>query len=198
MADNTPIAEPAAVAAVGGSPVEQNAPQNNAPQNNAPQNERDNRDRDNRDDDRGDRNDRDDRGDRGRGNRDRDRGDRDGARLQGPTDLMPELEPQDQAERKEVENGRAYEVSYIVMAGQDEAVNSTQERLKAMIEGAGGALDNARVSEVRRLAYPINKRAEGVYVVVNARFNQTLIQELDRFFKLEDSVMRHIVLREGR
>ncbi len=189
MADNNiPVAEPAAVEAVNAAPVDRPVPQN-APDN--AQNDRNN----DRDDDR------EERGERGRGNRDRDRGDREerGPRMQGPTDLMPEMEPQaDDAERKEVENGRAYEVSYIVRAGNDEAVNSTQERLKAMIEGADGALDNARVSEVRRLAYPINKQAEGVYVVVNARFTQTLIPEMDRFFKLEDSVLRHIVLREGR
>lgn len=174
MADNnTPVAEPAAVEAVNETPNEGND----------------------------DRNDRDDRGNRGNRDRDRnDREDRGGAgRMQGPTDLMPELEAQgDEVERKEVANGRAYEISYIVVAGNDEAVDTTQERLKAMIEGAEGAVDNARVSEVRRLAYPIDKKAEGVYVVINARFSQTLIAEIDRFFKLEDSVLRHIVLREGR
>ena len=90
------------------------------------------------DEDRNDREDRDERGDRGRGNRDRDREDR-GPRMQGPTDLMPELEPQgEDVERKEVANGRAYEISYIVVAGNDEAVNGTQERLKALIEGRPG------------------------------------------------------------
>lgn len=187
MADNNiPVAEPAAVEAVNAAPVENNEREERGENRNEERN-------DDRNEERGDR---EDRGERGRNNRDRE--DRGAGRLQGPTDLMPELEPQGDDERKEIENGRAYEISYIVTAGNDEAVNATQERLKAMIEGAQGAVDHARVSESRRLAFPIKKQTEGVYVVINARFPQTLIEELDRFFKLEDSVLRHIILREGR
>ena len=195
-----------AVAVVGEEPVmpqsvveASNQASNEAAQNNDSRNNdnrgnearnTDNRGNDNRDDD-----DRDSR----RGNRDRDDRDRGAGRLQGPTDLMPELDPsQQEGERKEVEDGRAYEISYIVTPGQTEASDATQERLQAIIEGAQGAVDNVRVTESRRLAFPIKKQTEGVYVVVNARFSQTILQEIDRFFKLESNVLRHIVLREGR
>ena len=201
--NNTPIAEPEAVAAVGEEPVmpksvveasnqaSSETTQNNDSRNNEARNN-DSRNNDNRDDD-----DRDSR----RGNRDRDRDDRDrgAGRLQGPTDLMPELDPsQQEGERKEVEDGRAYEISYIVTPGQTEASDATQTRLQAIIEGAQGAVDNVRVTESRRLAFPIKKQTEGVYVVVNTRCSQTILQEIDRFFKLESNVLRHIVLREGR
>ncbi|RYG54208.1 30S ribosomal protein S6, partial [bacterium] len=97
---------------------------------------------------------------------------------------------------QEVANGRAYEVTYIVQANVANAVEETQERVKTLIENAGGALDNVRVSEARRLAYPIDKKTDGVYVVINARFAKELTTELDRFFKLEERVLRHVVLRE--
>jgi small subunit ribosomal protein S6 len=112
-------------------------------------------------------------------------------------DLAPDLQPLGEGEpRKEVEGGRAYEITYIVIANNPEALDNAQNRLKALIEDNGGALDNVRVSEVRRLAYPIAKRTEGIYVVANARFQKALTEDLDRFFKLEEAVLRHIILRE--
>ncbi len=200
--NNPPIAEAPAVAAVGEEPVvpakvEANMERAEASATETQQNQehRGNRDRD-RDNDSNDDDDRD--------NRRRNRDDRqDAGRMQGPTDLMPELDPsQTEGEREELPDTRAYEVTYIVLANNEEAQNSTQDRLKAMIEAAGGAVDNARSTESRRLAFPIKKQSvtqtEGIYVVNNARFSQTLIPEMDRFFKLENNVLRHIILREGR
>ena len=112
--------------------------------------------------------------------------------------MLPELDASQTSERSEIEGTRAYEVTYIVQSSATEAVESTQQSVKEMIEASGGALDNARVTESRRLAFPIKKQSEGIYVVINARFKQALIEELDRYFKLQDNVLRHIVLREGR
>lgn len=200
--NNIPVAEPEAVAAVGETPAAAQTPASDAPKSepSAQEVQQNNDNRGNRDRDRDDNSDDDERGDYRRRNRD----DRpEAGRLQGPTDLMPELDPSEQgAEREELPDTRAYEVTYIVIANNEENQTATQDRLKTMIEDGKGAVDNARVTESRRLAFPIKKQSvtqtEGVYVVVNARFSQTLIPEMDRFFKLEDNVLRHIILREGR
>ncbi len=114
------------------------------------------------------------------------------------TDLAPELsDSESDAPRKEVENGRAYEITFVAIPNKPEALENTQKGVRALIENAGGAIDNVRVSEVRRLAYPINKRFEGIYVVLNGRFEQKIVEELDRLFKLDENVLRHIVLRDG-
>ena len=114
-----------------------------------------------------------------------------------PSDLGPDLAPVNPDEpRKEVENGRSYEITYIVIAGDQGAIDETQASLKTLIEDKGGAIDNVRVSEVRRLAYEIQKRMEGVYIVINARFSKDLTLDLERFFKLDERVLRHIVLRD--
>ena len=119
-------------------------------------------------------------------------------RHRGPTDLMPEPIENADAPKREVEGGTSYEVTYILVANNPKAVDETQNRVKNLIEGAGGAIDNVRTSETRRLAYPIEKKHDGVYVVMNARFSKTLNMELDRFFKLEESVLRHVILRENQ
>lgn len=97
---------------------------------------------------------------------------------------------------KDVPGGRAYEIIYIVRAGDPDGLDQTNQRVRDLIEGTGGAIDNIRVSEARRVAYPIKKQLEGNYVVVNARFVKETNRELDRFFKLEESVLRHMVLAE--
>jgi small subunit ribosomal protein S6 len=98
--------------------------------------------------------------------------------------------------RKEVEDGRAYEIIYIAKTGDQAANDATVESLKSLIDGLGGAVDNVRSTEVRRLAYPIKREIEGIYYVVNTRFTTEHMSEVDRFFKLEESVIRHMIIRE--
>lgn len=100
------------------------------------------------------------------------------------------------AEERQVENGRNYEMVYISRVGDGEATENTAKSLRALIEGADGAIDHVRTSETRRLAYPIGGEIEGVYVVVNGRFAPTHIGEVDRFFKLQENVIRHMILRQ--
>lgn len=101
-------------------------------------------------------------------------------------------------ERKHVENGAEYEVIFAVRSGDQLLVEESSQRVSTLIEETfDGAIDNVRVSEVRRFAYPIKKQTEGVYVVINARFQPEHTEELDRFFKFEENVLRHMVLKTG-
>jgi small subunit ribosomal protein S6 len=113
-------------------------------------------------------------------------------------ELLDGLKPMGEVptEKKEVADGRAYEIVFIVRNGQDDDLEAITGRARDLIEGAGGAVDNLRTSEARRLAYPIEKETEGRYVVANARFSKGVVSDLDRFFKLEEGVLRHLVLRE--
>lgn len=101
------------------------------------------------------------------------------------------------APRKDVPGGRAYEIIYIARAGNPEASDQVAKRVQSLIEDKGGAVDNLRTSEARRTAYAIDKQIEGVYVVVNARFLKETTTELDRFFKLDENVLRHMILKEA-
>jgi len=111
------------------------------------------------------------------------------------TSALPSLGGEDQP-RKEVPGGRSYEIIYIVRTGDPTSVEASTTRVRELIEGGEGAVDNIRTSEIRRLAYPVKKQTEGIYVVINARFSKDLTEELERYFKLEEAVLRHMVLRE--
>lgn len=108
---------------------------------------------------------------------------------------LPTVEGEE-APRKEVEGGRAYEIIYIVRTGDPELVEKSIESVRNIIESGEGAVDNVRASETRRLAYPIEKQTEGIYVVTNARFAGEVSAELERYFRIEESVLRSMVLRE--
>ena len=127
----------------------------------------------------------------------------DSAPVRNPYAPQPELNDalkssgtDDDAPRREVEGGRAYEIIYIARAGDQDATEAVATQLRTMIEGGEGAIDNVRTSEVRRLAYPIKKQVEGVYVVVNTRFAPQHMSEIDRFFKLQEPVLRHMILSD--
>ena len=47
----------------------------------------------------------------------------------------------------------------------------------------------------RRLAYDIQKKSEGIYVVINATCEPATIQEMDRLLAIDEKVMRTKVMR---
>lgn len=58
-----------------------------------------------------------------------------------------------------------------------------------------GTVDNVDVWGKRRLAYDIQKKSEGIYVVVNATCEPATIQELDRLLAIDEKIMRTKVMR---
>jgi small subunit ribosomal protein S6 len=59
----------------------------------------------------------------------------------------------------------------------------------------GGQIESVDVWGKRRLAYEINKNAEGIYAVIDLKAEPATVKELDRQLSLNESVMRTKVLR---
>ncbi len=47
----------------------------------------------------------------------------------------------------------------------------------------------------KRLAYPIEEKTEGFYVVNYFTGNKEIVDELDRIIKIDDNVLRHIIVK---
>ena len=97
---------------------------------------------------------------------------------------------------REVKRMTKYEVMLILDPALEDAVKEqTVETVKGIIETEGtvGEIDTWGM---RKLAYPINKKAEGYYVVVNFEAEPTLPKELDRRLRISDNVMRHIIVNK--
>lgn len=89
-----------------------------------------------------------------------------------------------------------YEVLYIINAtlGEEET-KAVVEKFKAMVE-ENGTLISIDEWGKRRLAYPINDMPEGYYVLMNMETNPDFPAELDRVFKITESVLRSIIVAE--
>lgn len=89
-----------------------------------------------------------------------------------------------------------YELMVILNPEIDERqVGVNLEKFLKVITNDGGSIENIDVWGRRRLAYEIQKKTEGIYVVVNFTATSEATQELDRQLKLSELVMRTKVLR---
>jgi len=95
---------------------------------------------------------------------------------------------------------RHYEAMYIVDAElTDEQLDPIMEKYKKVVADMGGTVGETGKWEQgrRRLAYEINRRREGLYVLMNFEANADVPLELDRVFRISDDVFRHIIVRQN-
>lgn len=89
-----------------------------------------------------------------------------------------------------------YEVMFIINPTlEDEKKDATVETVQSII-AADGEVGKVDVWGMRKLAYPIEKKEEGYYVVVEFKANPTLPYELNRKLRISDNVMRHIIINK--
>ena len=87
-----------------------------------------------------------------------------------------------------------YEVVYIVDPAQgEEGIASIVASFKSLAEQNGSAVE---VEEwgTRKLAYPINYKTEGYYVLMNFTSEPAFPRELDRILGITEGVMRSMIV----
>ncbi len=94
---------------------------------------------------------------------------------------------------------RQYELMVILDPGLDErTVPPSLETFLNVVRNDGGTVEKVEVWGKRRLAYEIEKNADGIYAVVEVACEPATIAELDRQLGLNESVLRTKVLRLER
>jgi len=90
-----------------------------------------------------------------------------------------------------------YELIYIIDTGLEEAARKELiEKVSALITGNGGEIE--KVDETwgkRRLAYAIDYKTEGWYVLVNFKAPAELPRELERNLQINENVLRYLVVK---
>lgn len=61
---------------------------------------------------------------------------------------------------------------------------------------SNGKVENVDEMGRRKLAYEIKKQSEGYYVVYTFEANPELISELERIYRITDSIMKFITIRK--
>lgn len=91
---------------------------------------------------------------------------------------------------------RDYELAFVIRPDlEDEAFDAVTEKVAGYIQATGGEVTKTDVWGRRRLAYPIRKYVEGYYVLMQAQMNANALTELERNLRLNEDVMRHLVVR---
>lgn len=92
---------------------------------------------------------------------------------------------------------RAYEVMVILDPDLEErtVAPSLEQYLNNVVVKDGGSVGSVDVWGRRRLAYEINKNAEGIYAVIDLQAEPATVKELDRQLTLNESVLRTKVIR---
>lgn len=89
-----------------------------------------------------------------------------------------------------------YEIMFILDPTlEDDKKEATVETVKGIIE-ADGQVTKVDIWGMRKLAYPIQKKNEGYYVVVEFAGNPELPKELDRRMRIMDAVIRHLIINK--
>lgn len=91
---------------------------------------------------------------------------------------------------------RAYELMVIFEPELDDAgVQAQLKKITGAIEAGDGKVATQDLWGLRRFAYEINHKTEGIYVVFEIVTEAPNLDDLDRSLRLADDVVRHKILR---
>lgn len=90
-----------------------------------------------------------------------------------------------------------YELMFIADPELDErGLKKLTEQYLELVTKEGGSVENTDIWGRRKLAYEIDGKTEGNYVVVNYMTTPEVSAELDRVLNLNESVVRTKILRK--
>lgn len=91
---------------------------------------------------------------------------------------------------------RRYELMVLLDPDVEErTVAPSLEQYLGVIRQDGGTVEKVDIWGRRRLAYEIDKKAEGIYAVVDLVAEPAAVKELDRQLNLNETVLRTKLIR---
>ena len=91
---------------------------------------------------------------------------------------------------------RQYELVYIVSPdASEQAVADLHTQVEEIVQRFKGTLDKTENWGRRKLAYEIGHAREGTYVIETITGSGELMKEIDRRFRVTDTIIRHLTVR---
>ena len=91
---------------------------------------------------------------------------------------------------------RHYELMVILDPDLEErTIAPSLETFLNVVRNGGGSVEKVDVWGRRRLSFEMNKKAEGIYAVIDLQASPEAVAELDRQLRLNESVLRTKVIR---
>ena len=92
---------------------------------------------------------------------------------------------------------RNYEAMYILRADlEEEALEAAVARFDDVVKSNNGEIVKTERWGKRRLAYEVNGKTEGYYILMTFKAPNNVSNELDRILKIQDDVLRHLVIKK--
>ena len=90
-----------------------------------------------------------------------------------------------------------YETMYILRPDiAEEEVNKHIENYNKLLEKMGGKILDSQMRGKRRLAYPIAKNREGIYVQLSHQGDGQHIAKIEKAMRLSEDVIRYMTLKQ--
>ena len=91
---------------------------------------------------------------------------------------------------------RTYEVIFIVNPdAADDEVMQLSEGVQKIITGQGGSITKTEMMGKRQLAYEINHKRNGTYVLLEVEGSGAEIAEVERRMRVNDQILRYMTIR---
>lgn len=90
-----------------------------------------------------------------------------------------------------------YELMYIIAS--DVAEEKREEiiaKFKAYTENKGGVVESIDKIGMKKLAYPINFKTEGFYVLMNLSLPMAEVDAMSKLMTITEGVVRHMFVRK--
>jgi|SRR6266571_4797178 len=77
----------------------------------------------------------------------------------------------------------------------DAAIEALNTRIQTLVTQRGGTVESVEPWGRKRLAYPIGRYRDGVYILSRLQLPPNAAAEIERALKLTESVIRHLLVR---
>lgn len=94
---------------------------------------------------------------------------------------------------------RPYELMFIIDTAKvegDEAIDAVIERMSRIIAERGGEVLKVDKWGKKRLAYEIDGKMDGFYVILTFEADPPAGAELQRVMRISDEIVRHVLIRK--
>ena len=90
---------------------------------------------------------------------------------------------------------RDYELVFIVTPEFDESATADLvDKVKSWITDTGGSIESIEEWGRQKLAYLIRNQKEGQYYLFNLKLEPTAVANLERNFRLQESILRFLII----
>lgn len=91
---------------------------------------------------------------------------------------------------------RIYEEMFILRPdATEEEITPIVDQLRSTVTSAGGTVDKEERWGVRKLAYRVEKRNEGYYVLMQFTAGPQTVKEVERRLRVNDAVLKYMTVR---